>query len=55
LYNITPNLPALPIRKFFAEAIGDDAELTKLQNAWSKAVFLHVTLWSRSYTAEGLW
>jgi hypothetical protein len=45
----------LPIRRFFTEAIQDEAELKRLENAWTKAVLLHVTLWSRAYTAEDLW
>ncbi len=45
----------LPIRKFFASAIRDEEELKNLENAWAKAVLLHITLWSRPYAAEGLW
>jgi len=45
----------LPIRGFFKDAIQDGAELNKLQEAWTKAVLLHVTLWSRAYVAEDLW
>ncbi|WP_158787751.1 protoglobin domain-containing protein [Granulicella sp. L46] len=45
----------LPIRGFFKDAIQDEAELNKLQEAWTKAVLLHVTLWSRAYVAEDLW
>jgi hypothetical protein len=45
----------LPIRGFFTDAIQDKAELKKLQEAWTKAVLLHVTLWSRAYVAEDLW
>jgi hypothetical protein len=45
----------LPIREFFKDAIQDEAELNKLQEAWTKAVLLHVTLWSRAYVAEDLW
>lgn len=44
----------LPIRKFFNEAIGDD-ELKVLEDAWIKAVLLHVTLWSRPYMEDALW
>jgi hypothetical protein len=44
----------LPIRKFFNEAIGDD-ELKVLEEAWTKAVLLHVTLWSRAYMEDALW
>jgi len=45
----------LPIRGFFAERIQDEMELKKLEVSWTKAVILHVTLWSRPYTSEGLW
>jgi len=45
----------LPIRTFFTDAIPDEAELKKLEDAWIKAVLLHVTLWSRAYVAEDLW
>jgi hypothetical protein len=45
----------LPIRRFFNGAIQDEAELKKLEDAWTKAVLLHVTLWSRAYVAEDLW
>jgi len=45
----------LPVRGFFADGIGDEAELKLLEEAWSKAVILHVTLWSRPYVAEDLW
>jgi hypothetical protein len=45
----------LPIHKFFRTAISDDAELARLQAAWTRAVLLHITLWSRPYAAENLW
>jgi hypothetical protein len=45
----------LPIRAFFAGAIQDEAELKRLEDAWIKAVLLHVTLWSRAYVGEDLW
>jgi hypothetical protein len=45
----------LPIRRFFTDTIQEEAELNKLENAWTKAVLLHVTLWSRAYTVEDLW
>jgi hypothetical protein len=45
----------LPIRRFFTGAIQDQAELKRLEDAWTKAVLLHVTLWSRAYIAEDLW
>lgn len=45
----------LPIGDFFADLVQDKQEMKNLQNAWTKAVLLHVTLWSRPYTAQGLW
>jgi hypothetical protein len=45
----------LPIRRFFAEAIKDRAESDALQDAWTKALFLHVTLWTRPYVLPDLW
>jgi hypothetical protein len=49
-------LPVIfPIRDFFIELIRDENELNSLQDAWTKAVILHVTLWSRAYTLPNLW
>ncbi len=45
----------LPIRSFFARSVPDEAELAALQSAWTKAVLLHLTLWSRAYVREDLW
>jgi len=45
----------LPIRKFFSDAISSNEELARLEAAWTRAVLLHITLWSRPYTTEGLW
>jgi hypothetical protein len=42
-------------RKFFVDAGVRDEELRKLEDAWAKAVQLHIALWSRPYTKEGLW
>jgi Protoglobin len=44
-----------PIRRFFADAIQDEAELKRHEDAWIKAVILHVTLWSRAYVTDNLW
>ena len=46
---------ALTTRKFFTEEGLRGEELYRLQDAWTKAVILHVTLWSRPYTKDGLW
>jgi hypothetical protein len=43
------------VRRFLEAAITDPAELTAVERAWTKSVQLHVTLWSRPYTREGLW
>lgn len=45
----------LPIRTYFERLIQDEGELERLENAWTKAVLLHVTLWSRAYTNADLW
>ena len=45
----------LPIRRFFSIAISNELELTRLEIAWTRAVLLHITLWSLPYVAEGLW
>ena len=45
----------LPIRNFFSASISNDEELARLETAWTRAVLLHITLWSRPYTTEGLW
>ena len=45
----------LPIQGFFCQDIQDGAELRRLEEAWTKAVLLHVTLWSRAYVTEDLW
>jgi hypothetical protein len=45
----------LPIRRFFSASISDEPELIRLETAWTRAVLLHITLWARPYTTEGLW
>jgi hypothetical protein len=42
-------------RKCFLEEGVSGEELQRLQDAWARAVQLHVTLWSRPYTKEDLW
>lgn len=42
-------------RRFFVEAGVTGDELCRLHDAWTKAVVLHITLWSRSYARDGLW
>jgi len=45
----------LGARSFFMDAGVSGSELAELEDAWTKAVQLHVTLWTRPYTKEGLW
>ena len=45
----------LPIRSFFEKMALDEEELKRLESAWTKAVLLHVTLWSRAYMNADLW
>lgn len=45
----------LGARRFFVAAGVRDEELQELADAWTRAVQLHVTLWTRAYTKEGLW
>jgi hypothetical protein len=42
-------------RKFFADAGVHSDELQQLHDAWTKAVQLHFTLWTRPYVRDGLW
>jgi hypothetical protein len=42
-------------RPFFVGARVTGEELRRLEDAWSRAVQLHITLWSRPYTKDGLW
>jgi hypothetical protein len=46
---------ALGAQAFFVANGVEGEELTRLQDAWTKAVVLHVCLWSRPYAREGLW
>lgn len=46
---------ATATRPFFVEAGIRDSELQKLEDAWLKAIQLHITLWSRAYIKDGLW
>jgi hypothetical protein len=42
-------------RRFLEDRGVTGAELQKLEDAWTRSVQLHVTLWSRPYAKEGLW
>jgi hypothetical protein len=42
-------------RPFFVEGGVAGENLQKLEDAWLKTVQLHITLWTRPYTREGLW
>ncbi len=46
---------ALGARTFFVQEGVEGEELLRLQDAWARAVVLHVNLWSRAYAREGLW
>jgi hypothetical protein len=46
---------AVTSRRFFVEQGVRDGELERLQDAWTKAVILHVTLWARPFARDGLW
>jgi hypothetical protein len=45
----------IPVRQFFESTIRDRAELDAIERAWTKAVHLHITLWARPFTRDGLW
>lgn len=53
LLGFIPNV--LPIREFFADAIQSEVGMRDLEEAWMKAVLLHVTLWARPYVPQDLW
>ena len=42
-------------RRFFVDAGVTGDELQQLEDAWSKTVHLHIALWARPYTKDGLW
>jgi hypothetical protein len=42
-------------RKFFVDSRVAGEELRKLEDAWTRTVQLHVTLWTRPYAKDGLW
>jgi len=42
-------------RRFFTAAGRHGQDLQRLEDAWAKAVQLHVILWSRPYVKDGLW
>jgi protoglobin len=46
-------LVTMSTRKFFAAV--PEGERQKLEDAWMKAVQLHLTLWTRAYAKQGLW
>ena len=43
------------VRGFLAKSNKPKEELEPMQEAWTRAVLLHITLWSRAYATEGLW
>ncbi len=44
-----------PIRAFLCRGKHSAEEIEQMQNAWSKAVLIQISLWSRPYVKEGLW
>ena len=40
---------------FLGKAGLPPGDVARMQRAWAKSVLLHVTLWSRAYTRDGLW
>lgn len=46
---------AVKSREFFAAQGLEPEELQRLEGAWTRAVHLHVTLWTRPYVKDGLW
>jgi hypothetical protein len=44
-----------PVRHFFESAVNDRAEVDAIERAWTKAIHLHVTLWTRPYSRDGFW
>jgi hypothetical protein len=45
----------LGVKPFLAKQGHAADEIEDMQHAWTKSVLLHVTLWSRPYTRDGLW
>jgi len=45
----------IDIRSFLESEIADPGELRALELAWTKAVHLHIALWTRPYATDGLW
>jgi len=45
----------LSVRRFLDRYGYSEAEIDGMCQAWTKAVLLHVVLWSRPYVREGLW
>ncbi len=43
------------IRQFVSHKEIAPEDITRFQDAWTRAVMLHVTLWTRAYTRDGLW
>jgi hypothetical protein len=43
------------IRSILESEIPDRSDLRAVELAWTKAVHLHIVLWTRPYTTEGLW
>jgi hypothetical protein len=46
---------ATDIRSFLESEISNPGELRAVEIAWTKAVHLHIVLWTRPYVTDGLW
>jgi hypothetical protein len=45
----------IDIRSFLESEIADPGERSAVELAWTKAVHLHIVLWTRPYATDGLW
>lgn len=43
------------LRPFLEEGGCNPSEIQSIQDAWTKSMLLHLTLWSRPYVADSLW
>jgi hypothetical protein len=43
------------VRGFLAVGIRSESDLVHMQDAWTRAVLLSITLWTRAYAVNGLW
>jgi len=43
------------VSQFLAAGTLSRDHMDRMQQAWTRAILLHITLWSRAYAADGLW